>query len=63
MSLTVFNNKLYFRAKTSNKGTELYEYDGTNSPTFYDLKVGSSSSNPVSTCAALETCEPICAIA
>lgn len=46
-SYATINNKLIYRANESGFGYELFEYDGTNTPTMVaDINVGASSSNP-----------------
>lgn len=45
-NFTVFNGNLLFSAETNSIGRELFIYDGTNAPTSFNIKSGSSSSNP-----------------
>lgn len=46
-----FQNKLIFSATEPTNGRELWQWDGTNSPTLvHDINSGASHSNPVSCC-------------
>jgi ELWxxDGT repeat protein len=44
--LAVYNNTLYFAATTTNGGTELWKFDGTNATLASDITPGAGNANP-----------------